>query len=96
MTNQNYLIIESGLISNVCVWDGNTETWIPPVNSIQLPQDTTPVMLWVLNPSTGIYGLVQSTGSADIGFTWDGEVATTNELQPPEQVKPESIPVTTP
>jgi hypothetical protein len=96
MTNQNYLIIESGIISNSCVWDGNTETWIPPINSIQLPQDTTPVMLWVLDVTTGIYKLVQSIGGAGIGFTWDGEVATTNEPQPPDEVKPESIPVTTP
>jgi hypothetical protein len=96
MIIQNYIVIEDNEVTNIVVWDGDASNWQPTLNSLLMPQSTTPAMLWVLNPSTGIYGLVQSTGSADIGFTWDGEVATTNQPQPPDEVKPESIPVTTP
>jgi hypothetical protein len=30
MTTQNYAIIENGVVSNVVIWDGNTEAWQPP------------------------------------------------------------------
>jgi hypothetical protein len=85
MTTQNYLMIEENLVTNVCVWDGNTETWTPPSDTTMLIQATTPTKIWGLVNNE--YVLVDSIGNADIGFTWDGTIATTNQPQPivPEQ-----------
>jgi len=84
MTNQNYLIIESNVVTNIVVWDGNTNTWQPPSNSIQLTQDNTPAIVWELDKTVTPYAykLVEQIGVGAIGFTWDGTVLTTNEPQP--------------
>ena len=86
MTTQNYLIIESNVVTNIVVWDGNHETWQPPVDSIQLVQLTTPAMVWigVFNDKHQIidYVLEQQVGAGGIGFTWNGSVLTTNEPKP--------------
>ena len=83
MTIQAYLIIENNVVTNKVVWDGETD-WTPPAGSIQLPQATTPAMLWEINNSA--YVLTEVVGAGDIGFTWNGTVLTTNDPQPPNPV----------
>ena len=85
---QNYLIIENNIVSNVCVWDGNTATWQPPADATILIQSITPAMVWVLNQDKTDYVLVEQLGQGSIGFTWNGTVLTTNEPKP-------AIPTTT-
>lgn len=80
MTTQNYLMIQENIVTNVCLWDGNTETWQPPQDATMLVQETTPTKIWGL--VEGEYVLVDSMGDAGIGFTWDGSVATTNQPKP--------------
>jgi len=33
MSDQTYAIIDDGIVVNIVVWDGNTETWQPPEGS---------------------------------------------------------------
>lgn len=33
MTINQYAVVENGVVSNVVLWDGNEETWSPPVGS---------------------------------------------------------------
>jgi hypothetical protein len=82
MTIQNYLIIESNVVTNLCVWDGDTKTWTLPVGSTALVQVTTPAMVWELNSDETEYVLVEIIGAGGIGFTWNGSVLTTNEPKP--------------
>jgi hypothetical protein len=86
MTTQNYLIVESNVVTNNVVWDGNPQTWKPPTGSIQLIDATTPAMIWI-----GVFDdkfklidwvLESQLSAGDIGFTWDGTVLTTNEPKP--------------
>ena len=79
---QNYLIIEQNVVVNVCVWNGDTTQWTPPVGSIVLIQTITPAMIWKLNLDKTDYVLVEVMGAGDIGFTWDGSVVTTNLPKP--------------
>ena len=82
MTTQNYLIIENNIVTNDVVWDGNTETWTPPANSLTLVQSTTPAMVWTSNADYTVFTLTEQIGAGQIGFTWDGTVLTTNQPQP--------------
>ena len=80
MTTQNYLMIENGVVTNILLWDGNTQTWQPPSDATMLVQETTPTKVWgVVNEE---WVLVDAIGNAEIGFTWDGSVATTNQPKP--------------
>jgi hypothetical protein len=87
MTTQNYLMIQENIVTNLCVWDGDTNTWQPPQDATMLVEATTPTKIWALNQDETAYVLTDSVGNAGIGFTWDGTFATTNEPQPqvPEQ-----------
>lgn len=93
MTTQNYLMINqsTNIVENVCIWDGNSETWQPPQNMLTLAQATTPAMIWQdvreIDPVTGKpvivdYILVAVNGAACIGFSWNGTVCMTNEPKP--------------
>lgn len=84
MTTQNYLIIENNVVTNIVLWDGDTNTWQPPADSIALIQATTPAMVWVFDYTTIPYTsqLEEVMGEGAIGFTWDGTVLTTNQPQP--------------
>ena len=85
MTTQNYLIVENNIVTNDVVWDGNTETWQPPTDSIQLIQNTTLAMIWepvVVDNKVTDYVLVEQIGAGAIGFTWDGSVLTTDQPKP--------------
>ena len=77
-----YLIIENNVVTNNVVWDGNTQTWTPPEDSIALVQKTTPAMIWQLVEGETVWTLIEVMGVGDIGFTWNGSVLTTNESQP--------------
>lgn len=87
MSVQNYLLVENNIVTNSVIWDGDTNTWIPPADSIQLIQSTTPALTWELNAEKTDYVLVESIGSGTIGFTWDGSILTTNKPKP-EIVQP--------
>ena len=86
--NQNYLIIESNVVTNVTVWNGDTSTWTPPIGSIALIQSTTSAMVWELNFDKTDYVLTESIGAGAIGFTWDGSSCITNEPKPVVPIQP--------
>lgn len=100
---QNYLIIESNVVTNVCIWNGDTSTWTPPAGSIALIQANTPTMVWTLDASLQPpdYVLTEQLGNAQIGFTWDGTTCTTNEPKPiyvppiPKENQPKTTGTTT-
>ena len=78
----NYLIIENNLVTNICVWDGDVNSWQPPSEAITLIAETTPTKIWNLDLELKDYVLVDSIGNASIGFTYDGSVCITNEEKP--------------
>ena len=86
MTTKNYLIVESGVVTNTVAWDGNLKTWTPPADSIQLIRDNTPAMVWVspYGVTPPEYTLTEVIGVGDIGFIWDSinQVLTTNKPMP--------------
>ena len=89
MTTQNYFVVENNAVTNLVVWDGNTQDWQPPTDATMLVQATTPAMVWELNnllPPT--YELVEVIGAGGIGFTWNGTVLTTNQPQPANPIQP--------
>jgi hypothetical protein len=90
MTTQNYLMVQENIVTNLVFWDGNTQTWQPPQDATMLIQSITPTIVWKLNAEKTEYVLTNSIGDADIGFTWDGTVATTNQPQPEVPVQPVS------
>ena len=96
MTTQNYLIIESNVVTNSVIWDGNPGSWQPPAGSIQVVDTTTPAMIWQpvyeTDPTTQKeiivdFVLGSQLGAGDIGFTWNGSVLTTNQPKPPVPVQ---------
>jgi hypothetical protein len=87
MTTQNYLMISNAtnVVQNICSWDGNTETWTPPVDTLMLIQSTIPAMIWepvVVDNKVTDWVLAEVLGQGQIGFTWNGSVCTTNEPKP--------------
>lgn len=72
----------TNVVDNICIWDGNTNTWTPPANTLMLVQATTPALIWAINDDKINWILTEEIGVGDIGFTWDGTVVTTNEPQP--------------
>lgn len=93
MTEKNYLMIQENAVTNVCLWDGDVNSWTPPADAIMLIQETTPTKIWELNEVKTEYVLTDSIGDADIGFTWDGSYCITNKQKPENPVY--DIPVTT-
>lgn len=79
---QNYCMvnIETNVCDNVCIWDGNPQTWTPPSNYLMLIQDVTPAKVWQFKD--GAYELTVKVGVGAIGFTWDGDYLITDEPQP--------------
>ena len=85
MTTENYLIIQSNVVTNVCLWDGDVNTWQPPADATMLIQSTIPAMIWeavMVDKIVTDWVLVEHLGMGDIGFTWDGSVLTTNQSKP--------------
>jgi hypothetical protein len=85
---QNYLIIEQNIVTNVVVWNGDTSQWTPPQGSIALVQATTPAMVWELNADKTDYVLTEQVGAGAIGFTWDGTNCVTNQPKPTVPTQP--------
>ena len=81
---QNYLIINqaTNIVENTCVWDGNTQTWNPPANSLVLVQATTLAVVWVWNEELNDTELQEQLGQGGVGFTWDGTKCITNQPKP--------------
>jgi len=82
MTTQNYLIIENNVVTNIVVWDGNTQDWTPPADSIQFIQANIPAMVWTVPTATVESVLQEVIGAGAIGFTWDGTLLHTNQPKP--------------
>ena len=80
--DQNYLIIENNVITNIVVWNGDTSVWTPPTGSIALIQATTPALIWTIPTETEPSVLYEVMGAGAIGFTWDGTFVITNQPQP--------------
>lgn len=93
---QNYLIIENNIATNVVFWNGDTSQWTPPQGSIALVQSTIPAKVWELDTTLTppAYVLVEQIGQGQIGFTWDGTVLTTNEPQPTPPTPAQDQPTT--
>lgn len=85
---QNYLIIENNIVTNICVWNGDTSQWSPPQGSIALVQSNIPAIIWQLNVDETDFVLSEVMGAGDIGFTWDGTILTTNQPKPPLPLVP--------
>ena len=88
---QNYLIIESNVVTNIVLWDGDTSQWTPPQGSIALVQATTPAMIWqpvIVDNKITDWVLGEQVGAGDIGFTWDGTNCTTNQPKPTIPTQP--------
>lgn len=84
---QNYLMVNesTNVVDNICIWDGNTETWQPPSGFLMLVQATTPAMVWdtvVVDGKIVDYVLKDEVGEGQIGFTWNGTVCVTNQPKP--------------
>ena len=93
MTTQNYLMISTAtnVVENVCLWDGDVNTWTPPADILMLIQATTPAMVWqpvIVDGKVTDWVLGEQIGAGAIGFTWDGTVVTTNEPQPTVPTQP--------
>ncbi len=88
MSDQNYCMVdtETNVCDNICVWDGNTDTWTPPPGQLMLVQATTPAKVW--NWTGTEWVLQDQLGAGGVGFTWDGVALTTNEPMPAPPVQP--------
>lgn len=87
MTTQQYLQIQNNVVTNLVMWDGDVNTWQPPVDATMLPNATTPCMTWDYNFTTKVYELTETFGTGQIDFTWDGSVLMTCYPKPELGVK---------
>lgn len=87
MTN-NYLMIQDNIVTNVCVWDGNTQTWTPPTDATMLLQSEIVANVWELDKSKTDFVLTPVLGAGQIGYEWNGTELTTNEPKPIPVVQP--------
>jgi hypothetical protein len=88
--NQNYLIIENNVVTNIVVWDGGSG-WQPPIDSIAIALDTTPSIIWQPNTDRTDWVLTEIMGQGQIGFTWNGSNVTTNAPKPPLPIPTEPL-----
>jgi len=88
MTTQNYCIVNeaTGICENVCLWDGDSNSWTPPSGYIAFIQATTPAKIW--GYETGSYSLIAQDGVGQIGFVWDGAFLVTSDAMPTDIVQP--------
>jgi hypothetical protein len=87
MTTQNYFVVEADVVTNNVVWDGDTNTWQPPVGATMLIQADTQALIWtpvVIDKKVIDWILTETLGAGDIGFTWNEttQVLTTNQPKP--------------
>lgn len=90
MTQQNYLMVNksTNTVDNVCVWDGNPNTWQPPAEYLMLVQATTVALVWVWDAPLDEWVLGQQVGQGQIGFSWNGSECVTNEPKPAKPIQP--------
>ena len=72
----------TNIVDNVCIWDGNSETWKPPEDYILLTQAGTLALVWIWDSAISEWVLSQQLGQAKIGFVWNGVECVTNEPKP--------------
>jgi len=87
MTIQNYLMINesTNVVDNICEWNGDTNIWQPPANTLMLVQSTTPAMVWeavTVDGKITDFVLTEQIGAGGIGFTWNGTACVTNQPKP--------------
>jgi len=82
MTIQTYLIVENNIVTNSCLWDGDTNTWHPPADATVLVDDETLGRIWQANDDKTEWVLKGILGAGAIGFTWDGLALTTPDPKP--------------
>lgn len=93
MTVENYLMINesTNVVENVCLWDGNLNTWQPPTGYLMLVQANTMALIWAWDKEIPDWILTQQIGQAQIGFTWNGAECVTDVPKPaPLQAQPSS------
>lgn len=90
MSQQDYLMVNqaTNIVDNVCVWDGNTETWQPPPGYLMLVDSTTPALIWVFDKTLEDWVLTPEMGAGCIGFSWNGSECVTNEPKPAKPIQP--------
>ena len=88
--DQDYLIIENNVVTNIATWNGDTSIWTPPAGSIALVKSITPAMIWIPDTSVtpSIYTLQEVIGAGEINFTYDGTSVTTNLPNPSKVTTP--------
>ena len=81
----------TNVVDNICVWDGNPNTWTPPSGYLMLVEADTQALIWIAvyepdpitkKPIVVDYVLTETLGAGAVGFTWDGTVLTTNQPKP--------------
>lgn len=91
MTVENYLMINesTNVVENVCLWDGNPDTWQPPARYLMLVQASTMALVWEWDKTIPDWVLNPKMGQGQIDFTWNGSECVTNEPKPePPQPQP--------
>lgn len=82
MIEENYLIIENNIVTNIVYWNGDTTVWQPPEGAITLAQSKVPANVMVITGddiSNNVQAkLTEVMGVGEIGFVWNGTV-----LNPP-------------
>jgi hypothetical protein len=94
MKIENYLMIQDNVVTNVCVWDGDVNSWQPPSDATMLIAETTTAKTWEWDSELKDFVLVESIGNAGIGFTYDGTFCITNEPKPELPIPAENQPTT--
>lgn len=89
---QNYCMVNeaTNICDNICVWDGNPDTWTPPPGYLMLVQADTMALVWIWDAAINDWALAQAQGQGQIGYVWNGTELVTNEPKP----APLSQPVT--
>ena len=74
----------TNVVDNICIWDGDINSWQPSTDIVMLNKLTTPAMIWQLDNalSTPAFVLKTEIGAGNIGFVWNGTILTTNQPQP--------------
>jgi len=72
----------TNVVDNVCIWDGNPDTWRPPAEYLLLVQAYTLALVWIWDEAIPDWVLAQQLGQGQIGFTWNGTECVTNEPKP--------------
>ena len=85
-------MVQENVVTNILLWDGDVNSWNPPVDATMLIQATTPTKVWSLVDKE--FQLVESIGNAQIGFIYEGGFCNTNEPKPHSQEPIGELPTT--